>query len=111
MVISGFDTLKKKKSHHKGAFQTSLMSHLLKFHWQGLVSRPQSAQGSMAKGRRKREGNNWPFFQLLHVAMEIDKNWPTFAPGELLPVRVQIPLSIKRISSIMKFILVGNDLL
>lgn len=43
--------------------------------------------------------------------MEIDKNRPTFAPGELLPVRVQIPLSIKRISSIMKFILVGYDLL
>lgn len=43
--------------------------------------------------------------------MEIDKNRPTFAPGELLPVRVQIPLSIKRISSIMKFILVSYELL
>lgn len=51
------------------------------------------------------------FCSLLHVVIEIEKNWSTLAPGELLPGRVQIPLSRKRISSIMKFVLISYDLL
>ena len=47
------------------------------------------------------------FCGLPHVMMEIDENWLTLAPGELHPGRgrVQICLSRKRTSTIMKFIL------
>lgn len=47
------------------------------------------------------------FCGLPHVMMEIDENWLTLACGELYPGRgrVQIRLSRKRTSRIMKFIL------